>query len=46
MSFNRPNAALLVDAHHPFPEPLIPDGIPGEAETSALQAAITAWERS
>ena len=41
-----PNAALLHDAHHPFPEPLIPHGEPGEAETSDLQAAITTWERS
>ncbi|MGC9208110.1 hypothetical protein [Acidithiobacillus sp.] len=40
-----PNA-LLHDAHHPFPEPLIPHGEPGEAETTDLQAAITAWERS
>jgi len=43
---SHPNAALLHDARHPFPEPLIPHGALGEAETSDLQAAITAWERS
>ncbi|MBU2768131.1 hypothetical protein HAP94_18630 [Acidithiobacillus ferrivorans] len=43
---SHPNIALLHDAHHPFPEPLIPHGTPGEVETSELQAAITAWERS
>jgi hypothetical protein len=39
-------SALLVDSHHPFPEPLLPVTEPGDAETSDLQAAITAWERS
>ena len=43
---SHPNAALLNEGHHPFPEPLIPQGEPGEAEASELQAAITAWERS
>ena len=39
---SHPNAALLNEGHHPFPEPLIPQGEPGEAEASELQAAIIA----
>jgi hypothetical protein len=39
-------SALLVDTHQPIPEPLIPVTESGEAETSDLQAAITAWKSS
>ncbi|MBU2792610.1 hypothetical protein HF669_01535 [Acidithiobacillus thiooxidans] len=31
---SHPNAALLNEAHHPFPELLIPQGGPGDAEIS------------
>lgn len=30
---SRTQAALLIDAHHPLPEPLILDGTPEEADT-------------
>lgn len=31
----RTQAALLIDTHHPLPEPLIPDGTPKETDTEA-----------
>ncbi len=42
----QPQAAQWMEDHHSLPEPLIPDGSPEEADTAALQAALTAWERS